>query len=149
MAVQADLLATLNGVAAALASTRDPWWIIGSAAVALHLDAPIEVADVDVLLSLADARHLLTLLGLMPGPGTPHPQFRSGLFATWRVNPLAVEFMADFQLKERNGWSRVRPTTRDPVRLGDMGIPVPSQPELKALLERIGRPKDLVHAAML
>jgi hypothetical protein len=46
---------TLARVADALAGARHPWWIIGSAAVALH-GADVTVGDVDVLLGEEDAR---------------------------------------------------------------------------------------------
>ena len=52
--------ATLARVAAAMAQAgaRDHWWIIGSAAVVLH-GVDTSVADVDLLLSPADAERLL------------------------------------------------------------------------------------------
>jgi hypothetical protein len=53
--VTPELGETLARVADALAEARQPWWIIGSAAVALH-GADVTVGDVDVLLGEADAR---------------------------------------------------------------------------------------------
>ncbi len=149
MSIAPDLRATLEGVAAALASARDPWWVIGSAAVALHLDAALDVADVDVLLSLADARRLLPRLGLAPGPGAPHPRFRSSLFATWRAHPLPVEFMADLRLHDGVQWRQVRLDSRTTYQVGEAEVPVPSRSELTRLLHQFGRPKDLVRAALL
>ena len=44
-----DLLETLVTTADAMPDAQDPWWVISSAAVALHGLAPIEVGDVDLL----------------------------------------------------------------------------------------------------
>jgi len=41
--LSADLRQTLVMTADALAGAQDPWWVVSSAAVALHGVAPIEV----------------------------------------------------------------------------------------------------------
>lgn len=61
-----ELCATLHGVAGAMASFPDGWWIIGSAAVTLHgIDAgPVD--DVDLLIERGLANAVLDRLGIAP-----------------------------------------------------------------------------------
>ena len=129
-------------VAAEMAAAREPWWVIGSAALALHGVDPGEIADVDVLLGARDARTLFDSLGLNSDP-RPDDRFRSDLFARWEEPPLAVEFMAGFAVCERGDWMPVEPVTRDAVTVGDGTLYVPALLELRMLFERFGRDKDL------
>ncbi|MCP8890022.1 hypothetical protein [Sphingomonas faeni] len=46
-----DLRETLVMVAEAMRDAQDPWWVISSAAVALRGVGPVEVGDVDVVVS--------------------------------------------------------------------------------------------------
>ncbi|SFP36720.1 hypothetical protein SAMN04488241_101186 [Sphingomonas rubra] len=78
-----------------MAAAREPWWVIGSAAVVLH-GGTTAVGDVDILLSVADAGLIAAALGIVVGPGGEHPLFRSTLFFVWNGTPLTVEFMAGF-----------------------------------------------------
>ena len=64
--LSADLRQTLVMTADAMRHARDPWWVISSAAVALHGVTPIEVGDVDVLMSAADAQWAMDRLGVVP-----------------------------------------------------------------------------------
>lgn len=107
-----------------MASASDDWWIIGSAAVALHGAAPVTVADIDVLCSERDARAVV---------------------ARWTGLPLAVEFMAGFRVRG----AVVALTTRELVRVAGGVVAVPSREELRALLVSFGREKDLVRAGLL
>lgn len=153
------LTTTLAAVADALRSARDPWWIIGSAAVALHgADAGV-VGDVDVLTSHRDAAMLCATQNLeiasptpvppTPVPPTPRQLFRSRLFARWTAPPLAVEVMADLAVSTPAGWHRVRPTTRVPLETDGGAVFIPSADEMIAILHLFGRDKDLFRAAAL
>lgn len=136
------LRATLAMVADALAGVREPWWIIGSAAVALH-GADVTVGDVDVLLGEDDARAVLPVLGLGAAAGEGTALFRSAVFARWTVPPLTVEFMAGFEFRADDGWRVVQPVTRERVMMGDHALFVPGRAELIAMLEGFAREKDL------
>lgn len=127
----------------------DPWWIIAGAAVALHGADPGHVADVDLLLSVADARRILPTIGIEPRPGTPHPAFRSSIFGTWTATALPVEFMADFQRRSGEAWLPVRPATRQVVKVQGAVVFVPERTELHAMLTAFGRPKDTERARRL
>lgn len=143
------LPSTLIDVARLLESARDPWWIIGSAAVALHGVESLDVADVDVLLSNADAQRIFPAIGLAVLSGTQHPAFRSQVFGTWQESRLPVEFMAGFQLRQGERWRAVTPATRQAIEVAGAWVFVPDRAELRDLLESFGRTKDLLRARML
>ena len=146
--IASDLEKTLVHVADALSDARAPWWIIGSAAMALHGVDPGEVADVDVLMGAADARALIGRLGLENAP-RPDKMFRSEVFARWEEPPLAVDFMGDFAVRQGAGWSAVEPVTRQHVPVGSNSVAVPALIELRHLFERFGREKDRARIRLL
>lgn len=143
------LQTTLREVAQVMTAARDPWWIIASAAVVLHGVPLADVADVDVLLSPADAQRILPGLGLTAAPGGAHPDFRSEIFAIWRAPPLKVEFMAGFAHCRDGVWRPVWPATRQAVTVLDGVVYVPERDELRRLVESFGRPKDYERARLL
>jgi hypothetical protein len=143
-----DLEETLVQVADAAADASEPWWIIGSAAVALH-GAFTEVRDVDLVMGLDDARNVLRRLGVPSMPDTEHPKFRSEVFGTWRKPPLPVEIFAGFRLADTEGWRPVVMQTRAAIRVARRTLYVPSIDELHDLLLTFGRPKDLERARLL
>jgi hypothetical protein len=138
---------TLLTVAEAMVTARDSWWIIASAAAALH-GADIDVADVDLLVSLRDGEALLARLGPTHAP-TPSDRFRSDLFGCWTGAPLPVDIMAGFHVLDAGGRREIRPATRIAVPLGSATLYTPSIPELIEHCHLFGRPKDLARAAIL
>jgi hypothetical protein len=140
---------TLVAVGALMRDAHDPWWIITGAAAAIHGVSPIRVADVDLLLSVQDARQVLREIGIAPTRGAKSDRFRSLIFATWRETPLTVEFMAGFCHRERNRWVAVKPITRRPINVHGETVYVPERSELKAMFERFGRPKDIERVELL
>lgn len=139
---EADLSKTITYLTDALEHARDPWWIIGSAAVALHGANPGEIADVDVLLSERDARAVFAILGLPIQAGSPDDQFASVLFAAWTKPPLTVEFMAGLSTMQGGLWEQVALTTRETHEVFGRPVFLPSVSELSDLLRRFGRAKD-------
>lgn len=145
-----DLEATLARLADAVGGeASEPWWIIGSAAVALHGAAVADIRDVDLMMGLADAQRLLAQLGLQPEPDSHHPQFRSELFAVWWETPVPVEVFAGFSLANPEGWRPAVLQTREAVSVLGRTLYVPSKHELHELLLSFGRPKDLDRARLL
>lgn len=132
-------------MSALLADAQDDWWLIGSAAVWLHGSDPGGIADIDVVLSERDAEQLLEPRGILPQTLPPHELFHSRWFARWEGTPVPVEFMAGFSIMEDGEWKPVLPASRE----GKNGLFVPSREELKSLLHRFGRGKDLQRAAAL
>ena len=136
--------AALAQVAAALRPARDPWWVIGSAAVRLH-GAETSVADIDVLTSARDAERLLAD---WPGVATicgASDRFRSHPFARLDGAAVPVEVMGDLELCTANGWQPVRPLTR----VAHGGVFIPDRDALRAILRAFGREKDRARAALL
>ena len=145
----ADLRQTLVMTADALEGARDPWWIISSAAVVLHGVTPIEVGDVDVLMSVADARRAMDRLGVVPIEDGASALFRSTLFGRWETPPLVVEIMAGFHVAAAAGWTELLPRTRMPVFVEGAVVYVPERVELAGMLRLFGRPKDLERVRLL
>lgn len=131
------------------AGLSDDWWIISGAAAMLHGVDEVEAADVDLLTSRPDARLLASRLGIALAPGIGSDLFRSDLFGRWTAPPLPVEIMAGFHVRSADGWSEVRPTTREAVRSGDVTVFVPARSELRAMLLTFGRSKDRRRARSL
>lgn len=136
----APLAATLEAIAHASRSFEDPWWIFGSVAARL-LGADIrEIADVDLLLSPADADRLAALWRDHPlaPPPAPSEQFRSAHFRRYLHAPLAVEAVAGFEMREFGKWAPVAFQSR----IAADRMFVPDRAEQIALLKRMGRAKD-------
>jgi hypothetical protein len=144
-----DLRETLVMVAEAMRDAQDPWWVISSAAVALHGVGPIEVGDVDLLMSGGDARRVMDGLGVAPIEDGASSLFRSTLFGRWETPPLVVEIMAGFHVATESGWTEVLPRTRVPVLVEGSVVHVPERAELAQMLRLFGRPKDLERVRLL
>lgn len=143
------LRAALGEVATIMAPARHDWWIIASAALALHGVDPGPVRDVDVLFDPRDTDAVLAPLGLDPRRGTGDGRFRSDLFVTWTGGALPVELFAGFALFEGDAWTPVALATRQVLALDGHRLYVPSRDELHALLLRFGRDKDVKRAGLL
>lgn len=129
--------------------TIEPWWVIGSVAVSLHLGTDIGVADVDVLLAVPDARHIRNQLRIPPVSDEPNRLFRSEEYFTWRGASYPIEFMAGFSICLADEWQKVSFRTRQAVNVVGHTLYVPDIEEMKALLESFGRPKDLDRLKLL
>lgn len=149
MTVGSAFSASVSAVGNIMVEAHDPWWIIASAAVALHGADPGHLADVDVLLSVADARRILPTIGIKLRHGSAHSMFRSSIFGTWTGTALPVEFMADFHHRSGEAWLPVQPATRQPISVGSAMVFVPERAELQAMLAAFGRPKDMERARSL
>lgn len=144
-----DLVETFRRIADLAAPARDDWWIIGSAAVALHGGAVGALKDVDLLMSERDAAAFLSRLGIAPAPGAPDALFRSRVRGSWNGAPVPVDVMGGFSFAAAEGWRVLVLSTREAIAVGDRLLYVPAVAELKALLLSFGREKDLARAALL
>ena len=147
--ISRSLIISLKAVSAVMRDARDPWWVITSAAVALHGADAGHVADVDVLISEEDAVRILPSIGIDVQRGSEHRDFRSSIFGTWKNLPLPVEFMAGFCYRSGTNWLRVQPETRLSIDVEGAAVFVPCRSELRCLLEGFGRPKDIERARRL
>lgn len=132
------------------AHCRDPWVVIGSAACALA-GADVDVADLDLLTSAADAERLIALwpsqwdTSYTPA-GTD--RFRSR-FARFQFSGMPLEVMGDLELHDADGWRPVHVHDVVHVNVADIAIPIPSRAEQIRILESFGRSKDLARAELL
>lgn len=149
MAMTSGLQRTLLMVSDAAAQADDPWWIIGSAAVALHGAEVAGVGDVDLLMSARDAERTLRRVGSEVRAGEPGARFRSVVFGIWRDPPLPVEIMGGLSLAAPEGWSPVRPASRQAIVVEGRELFVPTATELGEILASFGRPKDLERLRLL
>jgi hypothetical protein len=149
MNLSAELRQTLIAVADVLSQASKPWWIISGAACALHGVTTGPTRDVDVLVDHADIEPLLAALNLQRSVTVPHELFRSGSLVNWSLNPLVVEFFADFEVRGEAGWEPVTVASRQCFRLESAQVYAPDRAELAAMLRKFGRPKDLARAALL
>lgn len=147
--VRTDFKETLVFVGHVMRKSVDPWWIISSAAAALHGLSADDVSDVDILLSERDALAISRSLGISPSGLLPSDLFRSDIFFRWTNGPLPVEFMSNFRVRIGEAWQLVSPKTRVLVPLEGSDLYVPRREELIALLESFGRPKDMLRAERL
>ena len=146
--MDAALASALGQVAEAAEAAREPWWIIGSAAMALH-GAVLTVGDVDLLMSRSDAAELLTRCGVAPGPGSQHDRFRSDVFGQLRLGRYTVEVMGGFHVHDGAKWCPVVPASRVLAQLGHAELFVPSVADLVAMCRLFGRPKDAQREGLL
>lgn len=132
-------------IARLLRDAKEPWWVIGSVAVALHGGRPGQIRDIDVLLGHIDAKRCFRQLGLS-NLLARDAAFRSDLFAQWTDTTVKIELMAGLKVKLAGRWKPISIQTREEVR---PGLFVPSRDELRAILISFGREKDLLRAATL
>ena len=123
----------------------DPWWLVGSAAMALH-GVRVEVADIDLLTSREDARRLF---GASLEEPQPSPLFRSELFARRPLGRFTLEVMAGFHVRDGAGWREHVPQMRFEVRVGESLLYTPGIDGLIAMCTLFGRPKDLERKRLL
>jgi hypothetical protein len=148
MTVQPEMLP--DGLASALdaalelvAAASDDWWLIGSAAMVLHGASDLQVGDVDLLMSAADAERVRQALQLPNLADGASPQFRSEVFLRIDAASAPIEIMGGFEFRTTDGWSRLEPATREPVAWRGAALYVPALDELIRITRAFGRPKDM------
>jgi hypothetical protein len=142
------LAALLAEIGRELAGCAEPWWLIGSAAMAVH-GAPVAVRDIDILLAPDDACALLDRRGFPVEPGAPSALFRSDIFACWEAPPYHVELFAGFHVRDVQGWRELVPETREARTVDGVALFVPAVAELIAWGRLFGRDKDVVREPLL
>jgi hypothetical protein len=147
--IAGPLAATLDVVAEGCADLADPWWVFGSAGMALVGVPGLSPPDVDLIVSARDARTLLDRWNTPPLEAAGSPLFRSAIFAKAQVAPLPIEIMAGFEAFTDGGWRLVIPASRQSVDWNGKRLFTPSAAEQAAICRRFGRPKDLARVALL
>lgn len=125
-------------------------FVIGSAAVCL-VGADIEVADLDILTTVDDARRLeqvwqsRRLHDYLPSDGG---LFRSR-FARYAFTAMPVEIMGGLEVCVEDAWQPVRIDESRPLDGYSVRLRLPSPAELRRVLHLFGRDKDRRRAAVL
>lgn len=143
MELDADLKDTLLRTSDWLADTKDPWWILGSAAIALLGVDPNGVRDIDVLVSERDAEALMIHHSLENRFDGGTTCFRSNTFILPNLGALRVEVMAGYEIRVKDEWLNVWPQTRFSVVVSGSVLWIPEAREQIEILRMLNRPKDL------
>jgi len=150
LSLPTTVVQTLSLVADALKGARDPWWLIGGAAIGLQGIPSTSIPDIDVVTSARDALQVLQALDIPPGEDGGTALFRSEVFGRWTTTaPLPVEFLGGFHIRTQEGWTPVEPATCDAFLVDGKTVYVPSRQELIEICRMFGRTKDLVRAEAL
>jgi hypothetical protein len=133
----------LQRVADFLSETADPWWVLGSAAMALIGVDPGEIRDIDVLVSASDAEALMTTYSLPNEADGGTEGFRSTYFLKPDLGDVPVEVMGGYQIRTGGLWTPVEPLSRQRITIDNAKIYIPNRNEQIEILKQLGRPKDL------
>ena len=147
--IAGPLAAALDVVAEGCADLAAPWWVFGSAGMALVGVPGLTPPDVDLIVSERDARRLLDRWNTAPLAAAASPLFRSAIFAKTQVAALPIEIMAGFEAFSDGAWAPVLPATRQALDWQGRRLFTPSAAEQAAICRRFGRPKDLARVALL
>nr|WP_070961368.1 hypothetical protein [Hyphomonas sp. Mor2] len=138
----------LRRIAEFLIDTSDPWWVLGSTAMALIGVDPGEIRDVDLLVSERDAQTLMRKHDLENQADGGTRGFRSSHILKPNLIDRPVEILSGYQIYQDGAWVLVEPSSRLSVRVGASTVFVPDREEQISLLQRLGRPKDLARLAL-
>lgn len=147
--INRQLEATLDVIARDCAGLSDPWWVFGSAAMALVGVPDLAPPDVDLVVSQRDALTLIDLWSAERVSAAPSPLFRSTIFAKAQIAPVAIEVMAGFEAFSAGAWAPVAPVTRQRIAWKSGALFTPAAAEQAQICRRFGRPKDLARVARL
>jgi hypothetical protein len=147
--INASLERVLDVIARDAAGLSDPWWVFGSAGMALVGVPGLSPPDVDLIVSERDAEALMARWAAQAVEAAPSPLFRSRIFAKALVAGHPVEIMAGFESFSGGAWAPVLPRTRQQIRWKDGGLFTPTAAEQAEICRRFGREKDLARVALL
>lgn len=152
----AGLEETLAEVARVGAPLQDPWWVVGSAAIAL-VGVNIEVPHVELLVSERDA-HTLLIDWAAPQPADAWQDRLRAIRGLHASTPIPIAVIGQPEVMTETGWRPVVPSTRVEVTIAgghDTSTPqaralyIPDPDDQLALLLLFRRPQDLVRAELL
>lgn len=149
MPLTAEIDTTLRLCAEFLHPTTEPWWIIGSTAVALHGADPGPINDIDILVSHKDAEMLAERWQCSDQSDSNSNRFRSCLLLQPELNSFPVQVMAGLEFRNGGIWQALTPKTRQKIRHRRTSLFVPERPELIQMLLGFGRKKDIQRAKLL
>ncbi len=149
MLLNHDISATLTLCAQQLQTAKDPWWVIGSTAVALQGVDPGPINDIDILVSVPDAKRLAENWQCPNTANTGSEWFRSQVLLKPDFGCFPVEVMAGLEFRALDKWLLLAPKTRQEIYRDTHSLFVPNRPELIKILRSFGREKDIRRANLL
>lgn len=141
------LATTLAAAKVLMNDCRHPWCIFGGTLAALRGLRDDEVADVDVLLHIDDARRLCAREGIVQSHDGGNGRFRSEIFVRLVGHPLPIEVMAGLAVSHGGEWRSVAFPEIETITWQGLTLPVPTLAGMVALHSALGRPKDLALVA--
>lgn len=146
------LHASLHDALPELARTfRDPWWIIGSAAMVLAGASSVVPQDIDVLCSRSDALRLREAwtdhvdANFQPAD---EARFRSA-FSRFTHLRMPLEVMGGLEVMTATGWQALRVHDDLHVDVAGNAVCIPTLADQRRILLAFGRDKDLAKAARI
>lgn len=148
--ISARLETGLQALAGFMTDVEKPWWIIGSAALALSGVQGVEPDDIDVVCDGETLFQLLESSGVKVLPPVPHKQFRSNPYQRIEVaNGTPIELMGDLEVHDGSAFRALSINSREAVMAAGKTFYVPSITEQIAIFGMFGRGKDRAKAALL
>jgi hypothetical protein len=130
---------------------RDPWWIIGSAAMTLAGVPGVAPQDIDVLCSRSDALRLREAwsdeIDRLFRPAD-EARFRS-TFARFTHLPMPLEVMGGLEVMTAAGWQQLRVHDDLQIDIAGYAVRIPTLADQRRILLAFGRDKDLAKAARI
>jgi signal peptidase I len=108
----------------------------------------VPVRDIDILLSVADAKRIMGQLGVVSLPDQGSDRFCSQVYAQVGET-IQFDFMAGLKVRANDGRVPVSPRPTSRVMFGEWPIYLPSRADMAGILRLFGRPKDLARLDLL
>ena len=132
-----------------MSACRDPWCIFGGTAMFLHGYKSAPIADVDVLVSMADGQRLIASNGLENVADGGTCRFRSSILLHPHLGDVPVEILAGFEIFADGAWQEIQLAKRVEARLGTATIFIAGIDDIARIFQLSGRPKDLARLKLL
>lgn len=132
-----------------MSACRDPWCIFGGTAMFLHGYKSAPIADVDVLVSMADGERLIASKCLENVADGGTSRFRSSILLHPHLGDVPVEILAGFEIFADDAWREIQVTERLEARLGMATIFIAGIDDIARIFRLSGRPKDLTRLKLL
>lgn len=149
MTLSSNHIETLKNTSRFLAASEDPWWILGSSAIALCGIDPQIIRDIDVVISPQDARRLMKRYDLSNQADGGNHLFRSEIVLRPQLGPIPLEILSNYEIRERGTWTLLTLNTRKTVEVEGATLFVPELDEQIEILTKLGREKDLQRIALI
>lgn len=140
---------TLIQLADLLSGCRDPWCIFGGTAMLLHGYRQIPVADIDVLVTAADAERIATSHGIANLADGGTDLFRSRALLHPELGDVPVEILSDFEIFAHGTWQKVCIGEPVEAKFGSAAVFIAGLTNVAEIFRLSGRPKDIDRLKLL